>query len=298
MIAEPTELSFEADGLTYRGLAWGDSVNPMVFVIHGWLDNALSFSILAPLLSNFYVVALDLSGHGFSSHRSADANYHIWDDIPQLAAIIDQLDVQQVHVVGHSRGAAVAGVLAVALGDRCASLCMLDGMISRSFENDNGAELFRNSLSERRRYLSKPPRIFSSVEEFIQARSRYGFTRDNAKVLAPRALRQLDEGWLLLSDPKLLGNSTIKLSEETSNSFYRSMVCPVAVITGEAGFFASSESQERIKGIGLLTPRFSQLTIRGPHHFHMEGDVQALSAILENFFQTGQLPSDAATTVS
>ena len=76
------------------------------------------------------------------------------------------------------------------------------------------------------------------------------------------------------------------------------MVCPVAAITGEAGFVASSESQERIKGIGLITPRCSQLTIRGPQYFHMAGDVQALSAILENFFQTGQLPSDAATTVS
>ena len=139
---QPTDVVFETDGLTYRGLAWGDTGKPLVFAIHGWLDNALSFAVLAPLLTHYRVISIDLSGHGLSSHRSADANYHIWDDIPQLMAVIDQLGVSGAHIVGHSRGAAVAGMLAVALNERCLSLTMLDGMISRSFENDDGAELF------------------------------------------------------------------------------------------------------------------------------------------------------------
>ena len=156
---QPTDVVFETDGLTYRGLAWGDTRQPLVFAIHGWLDNALSFAVLAPLLTNYRVISIDLSGHGLSSHRSADANYHIWDDIPQLMAVIDQLGVSGAHIVGHSRGAAVAGVLAVALDERCLSLTMLDGMISRSFENDNGAELFRTSLAERTKYIVRrsPP---------------------------------------------------------------------------------------------------------------------------------------------
>ena len=104
-----------------------------------------------------------------NSHRSADANYHIWDDIPQLMAVIDQLGVSGAHIVGHSRGAAVAGMLAVALNERCLSLTMLDGMISRSFENDDGAELFRTSLAERTKYMARPPRIFESVEQFIDS---------------------------------------------------------------------------------------------------------------------------------
>ena len=30
-------------------------------------------------------------------------NYHIWDDIPQLLEIVEQLGVESLHVVGHSR---------------------------------------------------------------------------------------------------------------------------------------------------------------------------------------------------
>ena len=289
---QPTDVVFETDGLTYRGLAWGDTRQPLVFAIHGWLDNALSFAVLAPLLTNYRVISIDLSGHGLSSHRSADANYHIWDDIPQLMAVIDQLDVSGAHIVGHSRGAAVAGMLAVALDERCLSLTMLDGMISRSFENDNGAELFRTSLAERTKYMARPPRIFESVEQFIDSRSRYGFTRENAEVLVPRALRCVDEGWLLLSDPKLFGSSTIRMSEETSDSLYQAMNFPVAAITGERGFFTSDEAQQRIAGIANFAPNFHRLTVPGPHHFHMEGEVESLASLLTRFFATGELVTD------
>lgn len=290
MTCQADDIAFEVDGLTYRGLVWGDPSDPLVFAIHGWLDNALSFIRLAPLLKGYRVLSIDLSGHGFSSHRSADANYHIWDDIPQLLSIVEQLGVESLHVVGHSRGAAVAGAFAVALEEKCASLSMLDGMISRSFENDNGAELFRGSIAERKKYMARPPRIFASVEDFINSRSRYGFTRENAELLVPRALRQVDEGWLLLSDLKLFGSSTVKLSEEASNSFYRAMNSPVVAVTGSEGFFAGDEAQAKIAGIGELVEHFYSVVVPGPHHFHMEGDVQALADMLLEFFATGVIP--------
>jgi len=281
------EIAFEVDGLTYRGLVWGNPSDPLVFAIHGWLDNALSFVRLAPLLEGYRVLSIDLSGHGFSSHRSPDASYHIWDDVPQLLSIVEQLGVASLHVVGHSRGAAVAGAFAVALEEKCASLSMLDGMISRSFENDNGAELFIGSIAERKKYMARPPRIFPDIEDFINSRSRYGFTRENAELLVPRALRQVDGGWLLLSDPKLFGSSTVKLSEEASNSFYRAMKCPVTAITGDKGFFTSDDAQAKIAGIGELVEPFYPVVVPGPHHFHMEGDLQALADMLLGFFATG-----------
>lgn len=287
MTRQADEIAFEVDGLTYRGLVWGNPSDPLVFAIHGWLDNALSFVRLAPLLEGYRVLSIDLSGHGFSSHRSPDASYHIWDDVPQLLSIVEQLGVASLHVVGHSRGAAVAGAFAVALEEKCASLSMLDGMISRSFENDNGAELFIGSIAERKKYMARPPRIFPDIEDFINSRSRYGFTRENAELLVPRALRQVDGGWLLLSDPKLFGSSTVKLSEEASNSFYRAMKCPVTAITGDKGFFTSDDAQAKIAGIGELVEPFYPVVVPGPHHFHMEGDLQALANMLLGFFATG-----------
>ena len=70
----------EAQPLTLAGgrlaaLAWGEPSAPTWLALHGWLDNAASFSRLAPLLCTrlgVRIVALDFSGHGHSLHGAGD----------------------------------------------------------------------------------------------------------------------------------------------------------------------------------------------------------------------------------
>ena len=83
-MSEGRTFSVTADGLTYAGVEWGDPDGYPILALHGWLDNALSFSVIAPFLNKYRLIALDLSGQGLSDHRSLDATYHIWDDVPQL----------------------------------------------------------------------------------------------------------------------------------------------------------------------------------------------------------------------
>ena len=50
---------------------WGSLTQDSIKVIamHGYMDNAGTFDRLIPLLpDNYYIVAFDLPGHGFSSH--------------------------------------------------------------------------------------------------------------------------------------------------------------------------------------------------------------------------------------
>jgi hypothetical protein len=35
------ECAFVVDGLTYRGIEWGNPEGPLIIALHGWLDNAL-----------------------------------------------------------------------------------------------------------------------------------------------------------------------------------------------------------------------------------------------------------------
>ena len=88
---QPRERSWRVHGLELRGLSWGEAGAHPVLCLHGWLDNAASFSVLAPRLENCHVVALDLTGHGRSSWRSDDATYQIWDDLPEIQGVVDAL---------------------------------------------------------------------------------------------------------------------------------------------------------------------------------------------------------------
>jgi hypothetical protein len=60
-------------GLKIRGLQWGDRTTPnKALCVHGFMDNAMSFAALAPLLledgRRLHIVAIDLPGHGLSDH--------------------------------------------------------------------------------------------------------------------------------------------------------------------------------------------------------------------------------------
>ena len=103
---------------TMEGLHWARPGAAKVLCLHGWLDNAASFVPLAPFLKDFDLLALDFSGHGFSSHRPETSRYYFPDYIFDIDAAMHQLGWHQCHLIGHSMGGGVASCLAAALPER------------------------------------------------------------------------------------------------------------------------------------------------------------------------------------
>ena len=101
----PKEREFSLPGITLAAREWGTPGQVPVIAVHGWLDNAGSFDLLAPLLDGCHVLALDSAGHGHSSHRSPDASYNIWQEVGDLIDIADQMGWPRFSAIGHSRGA-------------------------------------------------------------------------------------------------------------------------------------------------------------------------------------------------
>lgn len=67
---------------------WGSMNKRPIIAIHGWQDNAGSFDALIPLLPlNFSYLAIDLPGHGLSSHFPDGCFYHIND----FASILEEI---------------------------------------------------------------------------------------------------------------------------------------------------------------------------------------------------------------
>lgn len=55
------ELELQTPWLRLAARAWGPSGGLPVLAVHGWLDNAASFDVLAPLLPGMRLVAVDLT---------------------------------------------------------------------------------------------------------------------------------------------------------------------------------------------------------------------------------------------
>jgi pimeloyl-ACP methyl ester carboxylesterase len=257
------------DGLNYAGLEWGDSEGYPILCLHGWLDNALSFSVMAPYLSRYRLIALDLSGQGLSDHRSPDGTYHIWDDIPQLLAVIESMDLPSLAVLGHSRGAAIAVLLATALQARCSHLILLDGMLPSPVSSESAAQQFLQAQKDRQSLDARPPRLFPDIEAFVSARQRLGFSEQSARILARRALREVQGGWVLTHDPRLNHASAVKLSREMCAAFYEALTINTLALMADEGLRKRgglSASLEAVKDIADCTVE----AVPGSHHTHME----------------------------
>ena len=163
---------FALPGLTLAAQVWGRGGGVPVLALHGWLDNSSTFDLLAPLLPDCEIVALDLAGHGSSGFRSPDAAYNIWEDVGDLIEVAEQLGWQRFNLLGHSRGAAIAMLFAAAFPELTDRLVLVEGGVPVVGTADDAPETLARSFRERRELRSKSGRVFSDRETAIAERAR------------------------------------------------------------------------------------------------------------------------------
>ena len=67
----------------FLGVWWGSKTKQPVLALHGWQDNAGTWDKLSPyLLPEISILAIDLPGHGLSSHYPPGQMYYLfWDGV-------------------------------------------------------------------------------------------------------------------------------------------------------------------------------------------------------------------------
>ena len=149
MTMQIEEVRFNLPHIELAAHLYGPADGLPVIALHGWLDNAASFSHLAPLLPGLRIVALDQAGHGHSSHRAPGCGYQLWDYALDVLQVADQLGWQQFALLGHSLGAIVSLLLAGAVPERISRLALIDGLIPYTGE----AALLYNAVHRFRMFL-------------------------------------------------------------------------------------------------------------------------------------------------
>jgi pimeloyl-ACP methyl ester carboxylesterase len=279
---EPVELSWTVNGLKLCGLSWGSPGQAPLLMLHGWLDNAASFSMLAPLLVNYHVVALDLTGQGQSDRRSADATYQIWDDLPEVLGVLEQLGWSSFNLLGHSRGAIIAALLASAVPERIEHLVLLDAIYPEAVPEAEFPAQLRKFLDQKPTLLATQNRVFGSVDEAAAQREKSGLTPGAARLLAQRSLKTCEQGFTWTTDRRLYGASAVKITEGQNRAVLQGLTMPSLLLLAEGGRMASSEV---FKATLRYSPSLGVEYVAGGHHFHMEEPLAALTARIDSFLQ-------------
>ncbi|MGM0983581.1 MAG: alpha/beta fold hydrolase [Pseudomonadota bacterium] len=268
-MSEPRSLRMAEGRLA--ALAWGDEQAPTWLALHGWLDNAASFSRLAPRLVaalGIRVVAIDFTGHGLSRHRRGD--YALWDYCHDLLDACDHLGLSRVTLLAHSMGAGVACLTAAALPERVEKLVLLDGLGALTTEADEAPAQLRKGLLADRRPLSPAPR-YPDSETAVAARVAGGATpidAETARPLVSRNLEALPDGHVQLrTDARLLRPSLVRLAPEQIGAMLTAIRCPVLLVEGETGILGDRERARRAR---MAVTRLTRCVLPGGHHLHLE----------------------------
>ncbi len=281
-VQSPVALEWEVNGLRLAGLSWGRPGARPLLALHGWLDNAASFSILAPLLARYHVVAVDLTGHGMSAHRSRDASYQIWDDLPELLGVLDALGWERFSLMGHSRGAVISSLLASVIPERVERLVLLDGLAPQPVGDGEFPRQLRKFLDDKRHWQQRDNRVYTSVEAAVASRSGTSPPPAAVRLLVERNLRPCEGGYTWTTDLRLRGASAVKMTEAQIQAVLGALAMPTLLLLAEEGFGEQPGIVDRARR-HIRQLEFG--VVAGGHHFHMEPGAAIVAQKITAFLQ-------------
>lgn len=160
------------------------------------------------------VIAIDMPGHGGSERIASDARLDGF--VAWLAAVIDDLGLDNVNVAGHSMGALIAGGIAATQPHRVRRVALLNGV-------------HRRSPDARAAVLARAAEISDGQIDYDGPLLRW-FGEDNQNTEAYRLTRS----WLSDVDPQ--GYATAYSAFAEGDAFYAdwwpSVLCPALFLTG------------------------------------------------------------------
>lgn len=159
-----------ADGVTLAVLDEG--AGPPVLLLHGFPDSSRVWRHQIPALADagMRVIAPDLRGFGDSDRPPAVEAYSVGRSVADLIAVLDRLEVERAHVVGHDWGAGVAWALAAFVPER------VDRLVVMSVGHPN--TLREPSLDQREKAWYQLLFQFTDVAEALIERDDWKLFRD------------------------------------------------------------------------------------------------------------------------
>ena len=262
-------------------LQWGDADAPPLLALHGWLDNAASFTRLAPLLAvDRRVIALDLPGHGHSAHLPPQAyRYHIVDQIDCLLDAAGALGLDRFDLLGHSLGAGIASLTAAAVPARIDKLLLIEGLGPLADDGSQTLPRWRDAHAQRRSPRGTP-RLFATIDDAVAARVAVGgLDAGEARPIVERNLRAIDGGYVWRSDSRMRLTTPLRIEESQLRRLLAGIEAPTLLLLADppTPYLPPDLMQARA---GCVTD-ICVVHLPGPHHLHVRAHQAIADRVLE-----------------
>uniref|UniRef100_A0A665X3E1 Serine hydrolase like n=1 Tax=Echeneis naucrates TaxID=173247 RepID=A0A665X3E1_ECHNA len=254
-----------------RGKVWGPDHGCPVLCLHGWADNCGSFNTLIPLLpKECRYVAVDLPGHGRSSHRPPGVFYSFSAYIADVCRVVDGLQWNHFSIMGHSMGESHTSFSAL-YPEMVNAVILLDAYGFLPTDPREIPKVMRQGIDEMIQFEKKTngkTRVYSyekAVERLLSANPT--LSEQSVHILLERGLAQV-EGGTSLSSPSPLSENVVRTTLE------QNIGCDTEMDISFACLPSCS-----------CLPQHSVVTVTGDHHVHLN-DPEIIAPLVSHFLQT------------
>lgn len=300
-----SELSVPVPWGEIRGRVWGPDHGHPVLCLHGWADNCGSFNTLIPLLpKECRYVAVDLAGHGLSSHRPPGVFYAFPNYVMDVRRVVDALQWSKFSIIGHSMGGNVAGMFSALFPEMVDALVLLDSYGFLPTDPKEIPKVMRDAMDELLQYEKKSEEDKRKVYTHEKAAERLlaantSLSEKSLHILLERGLVQVEGGVIFSRDFRINLKNLVRVSLEQCLELQSKIQASVLVILAEAGFdkIYLRPHQKTVTSALLQAYRDRNHTvvkIPGDHHVHMNNP-EVVAPLVSDFLQTKVLKSDSGT---
>ncbi|XP_067353390.1 serine hydrolase-like protein isoform X2 [Channa argus] len=301
-----SELSVPVPWGEIRGKVWGPDHGRPVLCVHGWADNCGSFNTLIPLLPKEYkYVAVDLAGHGWSSHRPPGVSYQFPSYVMDVLRVVDALQWSKFSIIGHSMGGNVAGLFSALYPEMIDALVLLDSSGFLPTDEKEIPQVMRQGFDEMLEFEKKTEEDKKRVYTYEKAFERLmvanpSLSEQSVHILLERGLVQVEGGVEFCRDFRINLKSISRITLEQSLEMQSRIKASVLVVLANNGFEKIFLEPFQKKVVQALIQAFMDrnhlvVTVSGNHHVHLNNP-EVVAPVVSDFLRTKQKQTDKQTS--
>ncbi|KAB0795053.1 hypothetical protein PPYR_11892 [Photinus pyralis] len=294
--AEFEEITIDVPWGYIAGKWWGSKTIQPVLAIHGWQDNAGTFDTLIPLVMdrNTSFLCIDLPGHGLSSQCPPGHHYSAWDFVLTVRRIVKRFKWNNIKILGHSMGAAIAFVYAAIFPNDLDGYVAIDMISSVPRETDENFDSIKLSLDRFLQYdgfnwENSMSYEYDDIVQLLMTVYSNSLTTESAKILLKRGAKQTkDHRFQFRRDAcVIVDNMASYFTFNTILTFSSRIKCDVMYIQAESGLMLHKSEQHDaiVESIRQSARRFEHCTVPGTHHVHLNNP-ESVCNIIKSFWKT------------
>ncbi|XP_033824166.1 serine hydrolase-like protein isoform X2 [Periophthalmus magnuspinnatus] len=294
-----SELSVAVPWGEIRGRVWGPEHGRPVLCLHGWADNCGTFNKLIPLLpKECRYVAVDLAGHGFSSHRPPGVFYTFPSYVADVCRVVSALRWDRFSIIGHSMGGNVAGMYSALYPEMVDAIVLLDSYGFMPTDQKKMTTVVKEGIEGLLEFEKKSEQKKEKIYTYEEAVKRLSeanpfLSEDSVHILLERGLVQTDGGVMFSRDFRINLKNIARISVEQSLEMQSRIRASVLVVLAENGFEKILTEANQMKFPPLLLQGYRDqnhkvVTVPGDHHVHLNNP-EFVAPLVSDFLRSDVL---------